>query len=111
MKMKYESKAKNLFKVTQIDFSNDYENIDLEMKTRIEALKTEDGKEMSKCNISQDNFEFDFNFLPPKRDFFLYTITEHENLTKKTFSFKKKNKNLKVCSVLSKSDSNLYSVK
>ena len=100
--------------MTQIDFANDYENIDLAMKLWHDNLakKTEDEEiEIENGDSNQNNFEFEFNFLPPKRDFFLYTITEHENLTKKTFSFKKKNKNSKISSVLSKSDSNLYSVK
>ena len=53
-------------------------------------------------------------FMPPKRDFFLYTIHEHEIQAKKVFTFRKKEpcggvvSNLKTLTEsLSKSDSNL----
>ena len=52
--------------------------------------------------------EFDFNFLPPKSDFFLYTVHEHQMLTKKTFGYKKKLYNSLLSSSLSKSDSNIF---
>lgn len=48
------------------------------------------------------------NFMPPKREFFLYTINEHEVLTNKIFTAKKKlSNNLTSTSKLSKSDTNL----
>lgn len=93
-----EYKSSNIFKVTQLD--NDYENIDLTSKQTSDKFKTEE-KEIEKP------FEFDDSFLPSKRDFFLYTIAEHEQLTKKTFSYKKKPKNPTLLAKLSKSDPNL----
>ncbi len=53
---------------------------------------------------TNETFEFDFNF--PKSDFFLYTIHEHQMLTKKKFSYKKRLYNT-LSSNLSKSDSNI----
>ena len=44
-----------------------------------------------------------FNISTPKKEFFLYTIHEHEALAQKTFNFKRK-----LFSHLSKSDSNIY---
>jgi len=51
--------------------------------------------------------EFDFDYNPPKSDFFLYTIAEHQMLTKKTFGYKKKLYNSFMNRNLSKSDSNI----
>jgi hypothetical protein len=54
------------------------------------------------------SFEFDFNFRPLRSDFFLYTIHEHQLLTKKKFGYKKRIYNsLLSSSNLSKSDSNI----
>ena len=57
-------------------------------------------------------------FLPPKRDFFLYTIHEHEKHAKKVFTFKRrdhlyssKSHLLNLSKTLSKSDSNLFKIK
>ena len=58
-------------------------------------------------------------FLPPKRDFFLYTIHEHEKHAKKVFTFKRNNQLhsssktnlLSLNKTLSKSDSNLFKLK
>ena len=54
---------------------------------------------------TNENFEFDYK--PPKGDFFLYTIHEHQMLTKKTFGYKKKLYNTLLSKNLSKSDSNI----
>ena len=96
-------KDESLFKVTQLDYTNnDYENIDLSARP---DLNTSGVSSILSNETQVDTFDFDF--LPPKRDFFLYTIAEHEHLTKKTFSYKKRNKNLNITTTLSKSDSNI----
>jgi hypothetical protein len=61
---------------------------------------------------------FEDNFLPSKKEFFLYTINEHQNLTNKIFSARKKftttnlsGGNLWSTGKLSKSDTNLTAQK
>lgn len=56
---------------------------------------------------NQNNETFEFDYTPPKGDFFLYTIHEHQMLTKKTFGYKKKLYNTLLSKNLSKSDSNI----
>ena len=58
-------------------------------------------------NQSNTMLDFDFNYSPPKGDFFLYTIAEHQMLTKKTFGYKKKLYSSFMSRNLSKSDSNI----
>lgn len=98
-----EYKSDNLFKVTQLD--NEYENIDLANPKEAQLVYSDVKLE----NAQQEKpFELDPSFLPSKRDFFLYTIAEHEMLTKKTFSYKKKPKNpTAMLAKLSRSDPNL----
>ena len=73
-------KDESLFKVTQLDYTNnDYENIDLSARP---DLNTSGVSSILSNETQVDTFDFDF--LPPKRDFFLYTIAEHEHLTKPT---------------------------
>lgn len=79
--------------------TNEYENIDLSKPSETSTVTDSENE--------QKYFDFDDNILPPKRDFFLYTIAEHEQLTKKTFSYKKRYKNSTMVSKLSKSDPNI----
>ncbi len=53
------------------------------------------------------SLDFDFNYTPPKGDFFLYTIAEHQMLTNKTFGYKKRLYSSFLSRNLSKSDSNI----
>ncbi len=54
---------------------------------------------------NQDNF-FSPEFLPPRKEFFLYTIDEHETFANKIFMARKKT-SLGANSTISKSDTNL----
>ena len=79
--------------VSEIESANDYI-----------YSNTSQASDYNEDPIQNKSIEY---FLPPRRDFFLYTIHEHEIQTKKVFGFKKKPSNLSKTSELSKSDSNL----
>lgn len=58
----------------------------------------------------QNNMDEDYLTAPSRRGFFLYTIDEHETLTNKMFTVRRK-MNIYSASSLSKSDTNLSKIK
>lgn len=114
LKIKKELRAKNKRKE---GFNNANEKNDdgFKQNLQISTISTTNTHNESGC-VFDNSLE---HFLPPKKDFFLYTIHEHEIQTRKNFTFKRKQQIQSfempylnsLNRTLSKSDSNLLQIK